>query len=34
MDQPIHGGYGRDDVAMLTFDRAASRLPGARRIGA
>lgn len=33
MDRLIHGGYEQEDIALLTFDRAASRLPGARRIG-
>ncbi|MEP6496287.1 MAG: PIN domain-containing protein [bacterium] len=33
MDRLIHGGYEQDALPMLTFDRAASRLPGARRIG-
>ncbi|MEO7458267.1 MAG: PIN domain-containing protein [Gemmatimonadaceae bacterium] len=33
MDRLIHGDYQRDDIDMLTFDRAAARLTGARRIG-
>ncbi|MDQ2667130.1 MAG: PIN domain-containing protein [Gemmatimonadota bacterium] len=33
MDRLIHGGYDQDGVAMVTFDRAAARLPGARRLG-
>ncbi|CAN5771691.1 hypothetical protein BH11GEM1_BH11GEM1_33810 [soil metagenome] len=33
MDRLIHGGYEQDDIAMVTFDRVAARLPGARRLG-
>lgn len=32
MDRLIHAGYQRDDAALLTSDRAAARLPGARLI--
>ena len=32
MDRLIHGGYQQDDIAMVTFDRVAARLPGARRL--
>ena len=30
MDRLIHAGYQQDDVALLTFDRIAARLPGAQ----
>ncbi|MEO8336991.1 MAG: PIN domain-containing protein [bacterium] len=33
MDRLIHGGYEHDDITMVTFDRAAARLPGAQRLG-
>jgi predicted nucleic acid-binding protein len=33
MDRLIHGGYERDGLAMVTFDRTAARLPGAHRLG-
>ena len=33
MDRLIHGGYEQEDIAMVTFDRAAARLPGARKLG-
>ena len=29
MDRLIHASYELEDVALLTFDRAAARLPGA-----
>ena len=29
MDRLIHGDYRRDGVPVMTFDRAAARLPGA-----
>lgn len=32
MDRLIHASYEADDVTMLTFDRGAARLPGARLI--
>jgi predicted nucleic acid-binding protein len=31
MDRLIHADYARDDVELLTFDRALARLPGTRR---
>jgi predicted nucleic acid-binding protein len=30
MDRLIHGGYEADGIVLVTFDRAASRLPAAR----
>jgi predicted nucleic acid-binding protein len=30
MDRLIHASYQADDFGMLTFDRAAARLPGAQ----
>lgn len=33
MDRLIHGGYEQDGIGMVTFDRTAARLPGARRLG-
>ncbi len=30
MDRLIHGDYERADAAVVTFDRGAARLPGAR----
>ncbi len=33
MDRLIHAGYAQDDIAMVTFDRVAARLPGAHRLG-
>lgn len=33
IDRLIHAGYGVDDIGMLTFDRAAARLPDAKLIG-
>lgn len=32
MDRLIHAGYEADDITMLTLDRAAARLPGARLV--
>ncbi len=32
MDRLIHGDYARDNVEMVTFDRAAARLSEARRL--
>jgi predicted nucleic acid-binding protein len=32
MDRLIHGDYRRDGVPVMTFDRAAARLPGARLV--
>lgn len=32
MDRLIHAGYQRDDAVLLTFDRAAARLPEARLV--
>lgn len=34
MDRLIHGDYQHAGVALLTFDRGASRLPGARLLTA
>ena len=33
MDRLIHGGYESDGIELLTFDRAAARLPGAQLLG-
>ena len=32
MDRLIHAGYQQDDAVLLTFDRAAARLPDAQLI--
>lgn len=32
MDRLIHAGYARDGSVLLTFDRAAARLPGVRLV--
>lgn len=34
MDRLIHAEYQDDDIAMLTFDRAAARLPGTQLLTA
>lgn len=33
MDRLIHGAYSADGMVLLTFDRAAARLPGAELLG-
>jgi Predicted nucleic-acid-binding protein, contains PIN domain len=33
MDRLIHGGYESDGITLLTFDRAAARLPSAQLLG-
>lgn len=33
MDRLIHGGYEAEGMVLLTFDRAAARLPGAVLVG-
>lgn len=33
VDRLMHGGHESDDIVVLTFDRAAARLPGAQLLG-